>query len=42
MITLQEMMSGTPAKDDLIQKNTATNIRVAVPGIIQSFNAEEQ
>ena len=42
MITLQEMMNGTPAKDELLQRNTSTKIRVAVPGIIKEFNSLEQ
>lgn len=42
MITLQEMMNGIPAKDELLQRNTSTKIRVAVPGIIKEFNSLEQ
>ena len=42
MITLQEMMNGTPAKDELLQRNTSTKIRVAIPGIIKEFNSSEQ
>ncbi len=37
MITLQEMMNGTPAKDELLQRNTSTKIRVAIPGIIKEL-----
>ena len=37
MITLQEMMNGTPAKDELLQRNTSTKIRVAIPGIIKDL-----
>lgn len=42
MITLQEMMNDSFSDKELLQRNTSTKIRVAVPGIIQSFNADEQ
>ncbi len=42
MQKLQESFFNQTQKEEMLQRNTGIGIRVAMPGIVQSFNSEEQ